>query len=320
MGFEGVREIPFLDFSKQSLDLEEGSEEWKALCNKVREACEDYGCFQVAYDGIPVQQHEEMFVAIKELFELPAETKKKNSSTKPYFGYAGKSDDVPLYESLGVEDASRLESAQAFTELMWPDGNPGFCEKLNSMSSKMQELGLLIRKMIFQSLGLEMYYDSHAESSNGLLRLNKYEAPPAGSESAMGLLAHKDKSLITILSQNHVKGLEVLTNDGSWVSVAPSEGSFIVFIGEMLEAWSNGRLLAPKHRVVMSGDIERYSFALFCIPKEGVVIEVPKELVDKEHPLLFRPFKYMDFLRYFQSVVNSNALENENVLGVYAGI
>lgn len=83
-----------------------------------------------------------------------------------------------------------------------------------------------------------------------------------------------------------------------------------------IQAWSNGRLYAAKHRVMMTGQKERYSFALFASPNEGVVVETPKELVDEEHPLLYNPFNFMDFLYHFYN----NDINNENALEAYAGV
>lgn len=40
-----------------------------------------------------------------------------------------------------------------------------------------------------------------------------------------------------------------------------------------------------------------------------MVIEVPQELIDKDHPLLYRPFKYQDYLTYFVSNITDDALE-----------
>ncbi|KAF8407003.1 hypothetical protein HHK36_006124 [Tetracentron sinense] len=177
----------------------------------------------------------------------------------------------------------------------------------------MLELELIIRKMILESLGVEKYYNSHVENSNTILRVMKYEPPPS-SASAIGLLAHTDTNIITILCQDEVQGLEVLSKEGNWLQVAPSKGTFVAVVGQVLKAWSNGRLHAAKHRVVMRGDTERYSCGLFSIPKDGVVIETPSELIDEEHPLLFRPFNYLDFLTYFHSNISDNALE------IYAGV
>jgi len=68
------------------------------------------------------------------------------------------------------------------------------------------------------------------------------------------------------------------------------------------QAWSNGRLHAVTHRVMLRGEKERYSFGLFANPKEEMNIEVPHELVDNQiHPLRYRPFTYGHYFNNFVS-------------------
>ncbi|XP_043700356.1 probable 2-oxoglutarate-dependent dioxygenase AOP1 [Telopea speciosissima] len=319
MGFdscEGEVQIPYIDLTKEQLESKQGNEEWKELCGKVREACEEYGCFMVGYDGIPTELREEMFMAMKDLFDLPVETKQKNSNPQPTRGYRGNSGVAPLYESLGVDDAHCLDPAQAFTQLMWPHGNPAFCQTMKNMSEKMHELEQLIRRMILESYGMPTYFNALAETTHPVFRMIKYNPPPANDEAGLGLLAHTDKSFLSILSQDQVKGFELLTKQGHWLQLAPLQGSFLVVVGEMFKAWSNGRLHAVEHRVVMRGEKERYSCVLFAIPKDGEVVEVPSELVDDDHPLLFRPFNYIDYIYYCLSNFNIT----RNTLEIYSGV
>ncbi|KAM1167496.1 hypothetical protein ACFX14_029369 [Malus domestica] len=70
-----------------------------------------------------------MVTAMKALFDLPEETKQKHKIFKPYQSYEGRSPVIPLNESFGIDDACRLDAAQAFTNLMWPQGNPAFWEE-----------------------------------------------------------------------------------------------------------------------------------------------------------------------------------------------
>jgi len=67
---------------------------------------------------------------------------------------------------------------------------------------------------------------------------------------------------------------------------------------KILQAWSNGRLHSAFHRVMISGNEARYSAGLFSIPKGGSIVKAPEELVDEEHPLLFKPFDHVEFLKY----------------------
>lgn len=67
---------------------------------------------------------------------------------------------------------------------------------------------------------------------------------------------------------------------------------------KILQAWSNGRLHAVKHRVVMSGHKNRYSFGAFQVPTEGTIIKPPKVLVDEKHPLFLKEFDFMEFVKF----------------------
>ncbi|KAI3857608.1 hypothetical protein MKW98_028872 [Papaver atlanticum] len=290
--------ISCIDFSKDPKDLIEGSEGWKKLCIQVREACANYGGFRVVYDRVPDVLHEEMLKGLKELFDLPDEIKMKNSGSV-HHGYLGKFEGQPLYESLGIHNAPILEQAQDFTDLLWPNGNPAFCQTLNSMSKMMQELEGLVRKMIFESLGVKHYYDSHIKDNDYLFRVMKYSAP-FSDDWTLGLSPHTDQDLITILYEDR-QGLEILSKEGQWLQVVQQPKTFVVMVGKTLMAWSNGRMHAPKHRVMVKGEKDRYSYGLFVCLKEGVIVETPTELVDKDHPLLFRPFNYRDYIQYLRA-------------------
>ncbi|KAL3335344.1 hypothetical protein AABB24_031519 [Solanum stoloniferum] len=88
-----------------------------------------------------------------------------------------------------------------------------FCKTIQSYSEQLSKLDKTIRRMIMESLGVEKYMDEHMNSANYPLRLIKYKEPQS-DETKTGLSAHTDKNIVTILYQNQVKGLEILTKDG----------------------------------------------------------------------------------------------------------
>ncbi|KDP32296.1 hypothetical protein JCGZ_13221 [Jatropha curcas] len=305
-------QIPILDFSKEALEI--GSEKWGTVCKQVREACERHGCFILMYDNLSAKLREDLFMGMNSLFDLPQEVKAKYINPKPYRSYSGMSPIVPFSESFGLDDAHNLDTVHSFTNLMWPQGNPTFCESLHTMSSEMLELNLAVLKMIFESFGMANHYDLHVQDSTSLFRVMKYIAPRNGDDSVIALRSHTDKNAITILCQNEVQGLQVQTKDGNWVCAMVPQDAFFVIIGEALKVWSNGRLEAARHRVVVSGEEDRFSCGLFTMPKEEAKIEVPREFVDKDHPLLYRPFIFADYISYFVSKLSDDALE------IYAAI
>lgn len=86
--------------------------------NDVRKALEDYGCFDVSYNGVSVELKKSMIEAMEELFELPVEAKQRNVCPKPYTGYLSYNG---LSESLGIQDADVLEKVNEFTQQIRPD-------------------------------------------------------------------------------------------------------------------------------------------------------------------------------------------------------
>ncbi|CAM8961582.1 unnamed protein product [Rhodiola kirilowii] len=318
MGVEAL--IPIFEISLEDLKLgpnaaNGGCGENNDMRTKIREACEVHGCFLLRCNesGTP-SLAEEMFEGMRSLFDLPDDIKRRYISKRPYSSYLGKDPIVPLQESFGIDDAHLVESSQAFTGVVWPQGNPEFCSALNGMSSIMLQLNLAMLKVIFESYGAGSCYESFAEKTSTVFRLMKYNVPLSGA-AGMGLVPHTDKNALTILCQNDVQGLEIMSKDGVWTHLVVPHGCFFVVVGDVLKAWSNGRMHAVKHKVTISGNKDRYSCGLFTLPKEGVLVEVPKELVDNEHPILYKPFSYTDYVSYF---VQSN--NREDALEIYAGV
>ncbi|KAL6206295.1 hypothetical protein ACLB2K_023543 [Fragaria x ananassa] len=314
MGSESQYQIPAIEFAMNSPEVNRGTDEWYHLCKKVREACENFGCFEIVYEKIPPQLRAEFFSASRKLFSLPLETKKKNINPNPYYGYLGPSVLTPLYEGFGFDETSDYESLRRFTEEIW--SRDQLCTVL-SMMKKLDELKDVINLIILDSYGLE-------ESSNlimvskRLIRLMKYAAPPSG-EYTMAAPAHTDKNFGTILCDDQVSGLEVqIKVDEQWVKLSISPRSFVFVVGDSLMAWSNGRMHSVNHRVMMCGEKERYSLAAFAQPIEGSIIKAQKELVDEDYPQILNDFDYTDFCKFIGS--EGRAIDTQKQVFAFAGI
>ncbi|KAI3498018.1 hypothetical protein L1887_33709 [Cichorium endivia] len=315
MGSETPTKLPLIDFSKIYLK-ESTPDDWNSVKIQVHQALTEYGFFRASMAGMSPEYQSSLFGSLDQLFNLPLETKQKSISDKPFHGYIGHSPTMPLYESMAIPDAQVAGEVEAFTNFFWPHGNPVFSESVRSISDKLYWLDRMVRKIIMESLGLEKHTDDHMDNTKHLLRVAKYKGPDT-KESIMGLTSHIDKTTLSILYQNEVAGLELETKGGEWIRVEQSIDSFTVFVGEVFHAWSNGQLHAPHHRVMMTGNEARYSLGLFSVPKPGYITKVPDELVDEEHPLLFNPFDYDEFLKHlFTGKVGAN----EDALDAYCGV
>ncbi|KAI9160490.1 hypothetical protein LWI28_008597 [Acer negundo] len=136
MRSQSLSTIPVIDLSNEG--LKPGTNTWMSTCQDIRLAMEEFGCFEGIYSKVSVELHNQVFGTTEELFDLPTEIKMKNTSTKPYFDYFGQYSFLPLYESLGIDNPTTLESTQSFTNLMWSFGNDRFC---NGIIEIPQELG-----------------------------------------------------------------------------------------------------------------------------------------------------------------------------------
>ncbi|XP_023766037.1 probable 2-oxoglutarate-dependent dioxygenase AOP1 [Lactuca sativa] len=342
MGSETPTKLPLIDFSKIYLN-ELTPDDWNSIKTQVHEALTEYGFFRASMAGMSSEFQSSLFSSLDQLFSLPSETKLKSISDKPFHGYIGHSPTMPLYESMAIPDAQVAGEVEAFTNFFWPHGklyiwglhhkipflSTGcieadmivlfvfLCsESVRNISDKLYWLDRMIRKMIMESLRLEKHMDDHMDNTKHLLRVAKYQGPDT-QESIMGLVSHIDKTTLSILYQNEVAGLELESKGGEWIRVEQSIDSFTVFVGEVFHAWSNGLLHAPYHRVMMTGNEARYSLGLFSVPKPGYITKVPDELVDEEHPLLFNPFDYDEFLKHlFTGKIGAN----EDALDAYCGV
>ncbi|KAJ4835323.1 hypothetical protein Tsubulata_042123, partial [Turnera subulata] len=271
-------------------NLKPGTTSWASACNEIREALEEYSFFEVVYSKPSREFLEEILSSLREVFHLPAEVKAKNVHPKLGHGYMGKIPGFP--EGLGIEYATNKEECQKFTNLMWPEGNDSFC------------------------YGLEKYYESNAESTIYLLKLLKYGR--SRGETNVGFKAHMDKTFLTLLYQNHVRGLEIKTKDGQWIPYQPSSpASFAVIAGDVCMAWSNDRIKSSYHRVIVTGNEDRYALGLFTFLRG--VIETPQELVDDEHPLKYRPFEHEGLLDFYQASNDPNK-RDRNIVKAYCGV
>ncbi|KAK6804346.1 hypothetical protein RDI58_002130 [Solanum bulbocastanum] len=298
--------IPIINLTK----LDKYSNSWVPLCNNVRHALEEHGYFIALYDDDNDNNNKiskEIFEVVEELFDLPIETKEKNTSDFLFYQWSGQLKTAPLHESFGIPHPTDVEALQSFTTLMWPQGNHRFCETVTSYVKVAAEVEQLVDKMVFESYGVaETLYESHVAATTYLLRPIKYRAPPQGAEdgtSNIGSNIHTDKSFSTLLFQNQINALQVETKNGEWIDVDVPSSAFVFMAGDAYEAWSNGRIYAARHQVLMKEDKQRYTLALFTFNKG--ITDIPEELVDETHPIQYRPFDNFGLACYYLSGASS---------------
>lgn len=171
---------------------------------------------------------------------------------------------------------------------VWPD-LPGFRAAVGAYYQAAFELGR--RLLAGFALGLDLpesFFDRFVSAPPSQLRLLHYPPHPA-PEVTVGIGAHTDYECFTILLPTS-PGLEVMNGAGEWIDAPPRPGAFVVNIGDTLEMWTNGTLVATSHRV-RKVEQERYSFPLFFACDYDVVVEPLPQFVSAERPARYAPLK-----------------------------
>lgn len=71
-------------------------------------------------------------------------------------------------------------------------------------------------------------------------------------------------------------GLQVRNSEGEWVSAPPVEDTFIINIGDLVQAMTNGRYSSTVHRVVNTSGVARYSIPFFIdLDFDAVIAPLP---------------------------------------------
>ncbi len=241
-------------------------------------ACRTVGFMQVTGHGIDASV-DSLTEAIDWFFDLPMDVKQQSVAPRPSInrGYTPPRSER-LSHSLGVASPDDLFEAfnvgssmsdfpdldvdpEVYAENIWPAsdgvaGLDGAKEFERNVNSWFDAAGGLARRMteIF-SVALGLPADHIAQSTDhsiDVLRLNHYDVPEGIElgEEQMGMGAHTDYGIVTVLWADAVPGLEILRPDGSWHPVVPAPGALLLNLGDLLARWTNDRWLSTMHRVV----------------------------------------------------------------------
>ena len=129
-----------------------------------------------------------------------------------------------------------------------------------------------------------------------------------------------DYGLITLLYQDDIGGLEVKGVSNTWTPANPIKDAILINAGDMLEMFTNGRLPATLHRVIIPDEeikkkTTRQSIVFFVHPEHETMISPlpafmnePENHVDEYHTERAAT-KTKDFTKGYQSI---SALEHVN--------
>jgi isopenicillin N synthase-like dioxygenase len=171
----------------------------------------------------------------------------------------------------------------------WPDKfdaqGEEFTTVMKAFHDTCKQLHIQLMRAIALGMGFpESFFDEFTANGDNTLRLLHY--PPvlksvfAENPDAVRAGPHSDYGSLTLLFQDDIGGLEVMSPRNTWVRATPIPDTIVINAGDLLARWSNDTIKSTNHRVVQppyesESDLypRRYSVAYFCNPDFDKLIE-----------------------------------------------
>jgi isopenicillin N synthase-like dioxygenase len=272
---------------------------------EIGAAARDIGFFRIRNHGISLDLINQTYRRAETFFALPDSEKQRyyigrSPNHRGYVPFAEKGDYADEvhrnYEAfdMGLDlpesDPDFLAGNPVLGPNVWPDVD-GFKVTVSRYYTEVAQLGRLICGALEIFLGLPKgLMTDQMTKPVSQLRLLHYVRPEVTKDhSSVNMGAHTDYECLTLLHTRNA-GLQVMTQADHWIDVPVDQEAYVVNIGDMLEAWTNGILRSTPHRVV-NRSRERFSMPYFVAANHDTVIQPFPQLVGKGRPSLYQPFQ-----------------------------
>lgn len=294
--------LPLIDVS----GLRTGdTREVRRIADEIGRASRETGFFRITGHGIDLALVERTYRMAQRFFEFPEALKRQHyiglsTNHRGYVPFTEKGDYPDevnrSYEAfdLGLDlphdDPDYLAGNRVLGPNVWPD-LPGFKRTVSAYYNQISALGQLVCSALELHLGLPAgAMTKHMTKPVSQLRLLHYVRQRQVVDStSVNMGAHTDYECLTLLHTRN-PGLQVMTTAERWIDVPVDPGVFVVNIGDMLEAWTNGLLRSTPHRVLNLSP-ERFSMPYFVAANYDTVIRPFPELLRNGEPERYTPFR-----------------------------
>lgn len=312
-------EIPIIDVAA----LVDGSDP-EGVARQIGETCEQVGFFYVKNHGVPSELVKRMYEVTEKFFDLPEDVKndihvaKSGPTARGYIPPAAESaDQGNSKDSKEAFDYGENQETVSpfFGPNLMPAEYPEFEEVCDEYYAAMRTLASKLVSAFAISLGLDAdYFERRQRNPITIQRLLHYPPQNPDDEEAIGIGAHTDKGVLTILSQDNVGGLQVQNKDGEWISAPPVEDAFVINIGDLVAKMTNGKYSSTLHRVVNESGDERYSVAFFIDLDFDAPVETVPTCVDEDHPADPNPYTCGEYKTQWFTNVYPHLREDPSIL------
>jgi len=265
------------------------------VAEAVGQAARTYGFMKLIGHGVPdavvadTFRMAERFFGQPEEAKLPYQERRTNRGFQPMFDNVDRNGTPSGQEAFSMghpippEDPALL-ALPFYAATPWPD-LAGFREQLQTCYHAMFGVGEAVLSAFATHLGAPVdFFATVSRNTYSNMRVVHYPPQEAVQHiTDVGVRAHEDQGLVTLLIQDMNGGLEVLGPEGDWLPVVPDKRAIVLNVGKLLTRWTNGQLKSALHKVVNRSGRERYSIPLFVHPNYHQVID-PRDFAGSEAP------------------------------------
>lgn len=278
--------------------------EVKRIADQLGNAAREIGFFRIHRHGIDPDLIEATYRIAARFFAQPEAVKQRDyiglsANHRGYVPFSEKGDYADeihrSYEAfdLGLDlprnDPDFLAGNRVLGPNVWPD-LCGFKETVSRYYAEISALGRLVCSALELHLGLPVgaMTDQMSKPISQLRLLHYVRANDLTERTSVNMGAHTDYECLTLLHTRN-EGLQIMTQDDQWMDVPVDPGVFVVNIGDMLEAWSNGLFRSTPHRVLNLSP-ERFSMPYFVAANHDTEIRPFAQLIGQGERAGYEPF------------------------------
>lgn len=279
MSVAGFDSIPVVDLAPALSQRTGTGAPLHELAAELSTICHEVGFFLIEGHGIDQQLVDDVFELMELFFALDDQQKLLiDKAASPHFrgweavGSEFTNNRVDTREQIDMWSewpVAARGSGPAPMRLLGPnpwmpdDVLPGHRELTLRWMHELGQLADRILDMLAIGLGLPSghFATTFGGQPMSLTKMIHYPPTPVGGA---GVNAHHDTGFLTLLSPGPTAGLQVLNPAGDWIDVPAVPGTFVVNLGEMLQAMTGNYFVATTHRVIAAQ--KRLSAAYFHGP------------------------------------------------------
>lgn len=278
-------------------------EERKNITEQIKDACENWGFFELVNHGIPHELLDTVERMTKEHYRKCMEQRfKELVASKGLDAVQAEVNDIDWESTFFLRHLPVSNIAEI------PDLDDEYRKIMKEFAQKLEKLAEELLDLLCENLGLEKGYLKKAfyGSKGPTFGTKVSNYPPCPKPDLIkGLRAHTDAGGIILLFQDDkVSGLQLL-KDGQWIDVPPMRHSIVINIGDQLEVITNGKYKSVLHRVIAQTDGTRMSIASFYNPGSDAIIYPAPALVEKEAQeknQVYPKFVFEDYMKLYTAV------------------